>query len=110
MNVASTVSLELCMFDRPVINIGFNPPGVPSHPVSFADYYSFDHYQGVVASGAVSVVGSIEDLVHEVRVSLRNPEARSLERRNLIEKMFGETLDGRSGERIRSALLSAIGI
>lgn len=108
INVASTVSLELCMLDRPVVNVGFNPPGVPDQPVKYADYYDFDHYRRVVNSGAVSVCESIDALVDEVSRSLRRPEERSPQRRALVEQMFGSTLDGRCGERIRSVLTELV--
>ncbi len=58
INVASTVSLELCMFDKPVINVGYNPPSVPEGELSYARYYRFDHYAPVVASGAVRLAKS----------------------------------------------------
>lgn len=108
INVASTVSLELCMFDRPVVNVGFNPPGVPEGPVRYADYYDFDHYRKVVDSGAVSIAESIDDLIVEVRRSLRDPEKRSKHRRALMDQMFGSTLDGLSGTRVGSALTGTL--
>ncbi len=54
VNVASTVSLELCMFDKPVINVAYNPPSVPTDEIDYRRYYSFDHYRPVVESGAVA--------------------------------------------------------
>ena len=48
INVASTLSLELCMFDKPVINIGYNPPGTEVSPVEYRRYYDFDHYRPIV--------------------------------------------------------------
>ena len=47
INVASTISLELCMFDKPVINVGYNPPSVDEKNLAYADYYEFDHYRTV---------------------------------------------------------------
>jgi hypothetical protein len=44
INIASTVSLELCMFDKPVINIAYNPPSVPEAEHRFREFYDFDHY------------------------------------------------------------------
>ena len=45
---------RLCMFDKPVLNIGYDPPGFDVRPISYARYYRFDHYKPVVDSGAVS--------------------------------------------------------
>src|SRR5262245_12326459 len=62
VNVASTMSLELCMFDKPVVNVGYNPPGVEISELDYSRYYKFDHYRKVVESGAVRVAGSGQEL------------------------------------------------
>lgn len=105
INVASTVSLELCMFDKPVINIGYNPPNVGEEVLKYADYYEFDHYKPLVESGAVAVARTQDELRNLVDEALKNPSAHASERRALIEKMFGATLDGKSSERVARALL-----
>lgn len=107
INVASTISLELCMFDKPVINIGYNPPSVGKTILSYADYYEFDHYQPLVKSGAVQVAWYRDEMKNLIRQALSNPSERKNERRALIEKMFGTTLDGKSGQRIAQVLLEA---
>lgn len=109
INVSSTVSLELCMFDKPVLNVGYNPPGADISPVSFAAYYQFDHYREVVESGAVTVVSSQEEMAGCLRRALLEPGHKREERKALIRKMFGELLDGRSSVRVARALLSAAG-
>lgn len=107
INISSTMSLELCMFDRPVINVGYNPPGVDITPVKFADYYQFDHYKPVAESGAINVVYDIKDMPGALANALRNPSDRRAERRALIDKMFGSTLfDGKSSQRMADRLLA----
>ena len=83
INISSTMSLELCMFDRPVINVGYNPPGVDISPVKFADYYKFDHYRPVAESGAINVVYDIKDMPAALENALRRPADRRQERRRL---------------------------
>lgn len=100
INIASTISLELCMMDKPVINVGYNPPGMDISPVSFGRYYQFDHYRPVVESGGVQVAWSEAELEAMVASALSNPGERSRERAALARTMFGSTLDGRSAERI----------
>ena len=102
INVASTVSLELCMFDKPVINVGYNPPGVESVPVDFIRYYDYDHYKPVVDSGAVDVARSERELGVLIRRALVSPEHRRKERHELLLRFFGETLDGRSADACRA--------
>jgi hypothetical protein len=104
INIASTVSLELCMMDKPVINVGYNPPGMDIHPISFARYYGFDHYEPVVRSGAVEVAYSEQELESMLSAALVDPQRRAGDRRAFLQRMFGDTLDGRSAERIATIL------
>ena len=105
INVASTVSLELCMFDKQVINVGYNPPSVPKEVLSYKDYYEFDHYKPVVESGAVRVAYTLEEMVQLIRAALEEPCRDNAARNRLIDQMFGSTLDGRSADRVAEALL-----
>ena len=107
INIASTVSLELCMFDKPVINVGYNPPGAPSEH-RFADFYEFDHYRPVVSSGAVEVAFNPRQMREMINNYLSQPTYRKNERRELINKMFGETLDGKSAQRVAQTLLGIV--
>ena len=105
INVASTVSLELCMFDKPVINVAYNPPGMTSVRVPYARYYEYDHYRAVIESGAVDVARTQEDMRVQLREALTIPDARRVQRRSLMQHMFGDTLDGRSSERVAKLVL-----
>jgi len=105
INVASTISLELCMFDKPVINVAYNPLGLDTVRVPYARYYQYDHYRPVVASGAVQLAHSPAEMERLLREALKDPSTHSNERQALIARMFGGTLDGRSSERVAGVLL-----
>ncbi len=105
INVASTMSLELCMFDKPVLNVGYNPPGVEVDKLDYGRYYKFDHYRKVVESGAVTVARSEAELGAMLRQALIQPEFQRADRRALIKTMFGDTLDGYSGLRVADRLI-----
>ena len=106
INVASTISLELCMFDKPVLNVGYDPPDYGPVPVPYLRYYDYDHYRPVVESGAVEVARSEPEMEAMIRDALAAPERRRNERRGLVRKFFGETLDGRSSTRVARTLLA----
>ena len=110
INVASTISLELCLFDKPVINVGYNPPGVATSEVDYSRYYEFDHYRPLVASEAVVVAKSQNNMPSLIRSALMDPGANSFHRRTLVQKMFGKTLDGKSGMRVATQLLNLAGL
>lgn len=106
INAASTVSLELLMHDKPVINLGFDPPGssIPHH-FRYVRHIEFDHYWPVVKSGAVMVARSVEDMREKLICGLTQPECDSLKRRQFVNSMFGGTLDGKSGQRVAEQLI-----
>ncbi len=105
INVASTVSLELCMFDKPALNIGYNPPGFGPVPVDYIRYYDYDHYRPVVESGAVELARSEPGLELLIEKALVSPDRRRRERHELLLGFFGETLDGRSATRVARTLV-----
>ncbi len=88
INIASTVSLELCMFNKPAINIGYNPPGINVYPYDYTRYYEFDHYKPIAQSGAVDVVKDEEELKYSIKKYLSNPEVDSDKRVKLINDFF----------------------
>jgi hypothetical protein len=109
VNVASTISLELCMFDKPVVNVGYNPPGVDKRDVDYARYYEFDHYRPVVESGAVRVARSESEMRTLLRRALTDASLDGQQRRDLIRRMFDKSLDGYSGARAANQLIQLAG-
>lgn len=98
INVASTMTLDFALHDKPVVNIGFDigRDGV-THP--WLDYYSFDHYRPVVELGAARVARSGDELAFHVNRYLEQPEADGEGRRRLREMQVGQPL-GRASHHI----------
>jgi hypothetical protein len=104
INIASTISLELCMFDKPVINVAYNPTGVDIGAVDIPAYYRFDHYRPIVESGAIRLASSEEEMRRLLVEALTNPAADRRERNALLKQMFGDLLDGESWRRAATCL------
>ncbi len=106
INAASTVSLELMMLNRPVINLGFDPPGsqIPN-PWRWIRHIEFDHYRPVSESGAVMIARSETDIHTMIDRGIHQPESDSGNRQSFIHSLFGDTLDGNSGRRVAMRLL-----
>jgi hypothetical protein len=106
INPASTVSLELMMTGKPVINLGFEPPesNLPGWS-RFARHIDYDHYRPVAASGGVMVARSLEDLKAMIVRGLLEPEADRPAQRRFLGSFFGETLDGCSSRRVAAELI-----
>lgn len=88
INVASTISLELCMFDKPAINVGYNPPGKDIYPYNYTRFYAFDHYKPIVDSRAVQVAADEDEMKAFLIEAIENRKKYSQERRNLIHDFF----------------------
>ena len=104
VNVASTVTLELAMFHKSTINIGFNPPNVDISPLDYSIYYSWDHYKPITDSNCFYLAKSFEDLKRFTLQGLENPLEKSKNQDKLIESFFGSTLDGKAYQRIADCL------
>ena len=67
VNVASTISIEACIFDTPVVNINFDGPAESPYVTSARRYYSFTHYVNITSRGAVRVAQSPDETGRERR-------------------------------------------
>ncbi|HMP92800.1 MAG TPA: hypothetical protein PKD90_08010 [Phnomibacter sp.] len=99
INVASTISLELVMLNKPAINVGYNPLGRNIYPYDYTRFYNFDHYKPIVESGAVTVARSEEEMKDWIATYLRHPALHSAERQSLTNRFF-DLADGE--ERIKT--------
>jgi hypothetical protein len=106
INAASTVSLELMMFDKPVVNLDFDPPG-SNLPwcMGYSRHIQFDHYKLVAESGAVMVARSMDDLRNMIARALSDAQADSNKQHQFLQEMFNGTLDGNSGKRVAECLI-----
>ena len=106
INAASTVSLELMLFDKPIINLRHDPPGMDlPWCLGYERHLLFDHFRPVAQSGATMVAASDEDLRHMLYRGLTRPEADSEARRSFLDGFFGDLLDGQAGIRVAELLL-----
>ncbi len=106
INPASTVTLELMMNGKPVINLAFEPPGsnLPNWS-RFARHIDYDHYRPVAASGGVMIARSLADLKVMILRGLEQPEADRAAQERFLKSFFGATLDGHSGRRVATELI-----
>lgn len=106
INPASTVSLELMMFDKPVMNIGFDPLGsqIP-YAHRWQRHIDFDHYRSVADSGGVMVAYSTNEMRRFITLGIQQPELGSEARRVFLTHTFGNTLDGQGGHRVAYQLI-----
>ena len=108
VNVASTISIEACIFDTPVVNINFDGPDDSPYVKSARRYYSFTHYVNITSRGAVRVAKSPDELVRDVAAYLADPSLDAAGRRQVVLDQCQFT-DGRSAERVVRLVLDELG-
>jgi len=103
----SSMVLDACCFDRPVVNLSFDA-GLDL-PVwkSVARYLEYTHARPVVETGATWIVRSVEDLRESVSTYLQQPGLHSANRRALVERMIGQP-DGQAHRRWLDAIKQVV--
>ncbi len=101
INMCSTMSLDFMIFDKPVINqvLGSEDNGL------FFDqkFLNYAHYKKVVDSNAVLIARSKDELIDMINRSLRSPEEKEKERKEILGIEIGKPLEGTS-QRIVDSL------
>jgi hypothetical protein len=108
VNVASTITIEACIFDTPVVNINFDGPDESAYVKSARRYYSFTHYVNITSRGSVRVAKSPEELVRDVANYLADPTLDAAGRKQVVLDQCQFT-DGRSAERVVHLVLDELG-
>ncbi len=108
INIASTITLEAAICDRPVINVAYDLGPDPEHGRRIAAFYDYDHYRTVIEHNAAHLVRTPEALIDAVRHTLADPTDQRDGRRALATLWCGPN-DGAAGHRLGVALLDAAG-
>lgn len=108
VNVASTITIEACIFDTPVVNINFDGPGDTPYVKSARRYYSFTHYVNIMNRGAVRIAQSPDEMVSMVARYLAEPSLDAPGRKQVVLDQCQFT-DGRSAERVIGCVLDELG-
>ncbi len=108
VNVASTITIEACIFDTPVVNIGFDGPKESPYVRSARRYYSFTHYVNITSRNAVRVAWSPEEMVAWVGRYLNDRSIDAAGRRQVVLDQCQFT-DGKSSARVVECILDELG-
>jgi CDP-glycerol glycerophosphotransferase (TagB/SpsB family) len=104
VNMSSTVTIDAALFDRPIVNLDFDPqPSRTQQELITEINHEWRHFQPVAESGGVWLVKDFDELANAVKTYIEEPTRHSAERR-WITKYVCEHIDGRCGERMADAL------
>lgn len=105
VNLSSTVTVDAAVFDKPVVNLDFDPqPGQFDQQLIKEVNHSWPHFKPIAESGGVWLVNDFEELEHAIKTYLETPDLHREERKWVVKHVCGFT-DGTCGERMASAIL-----
>ena len=109
INLASSLTLDAAIFDRPVINVAFTT--TPEDPRASRVPYTHlgAHYKRIVERGAVRLVFTFDELIAAVDRYMRDPSSERGGRRAAVEAICG-LVDGGAARRTADAVLAQAGI
>lgn len=96
---ASSISIDIAVFGKPVINIDFEL-SPPKHLVkSPTQFYQMEHYINALKTGGIRRVKSADELRVWILKYLADPQLDAALRKRLVEEQCG-VMDGHASERI----------
>jgi len=102
INMASTITLDSCVVDTPVICVGFHPDKGSEEDKYYHDVHFSHHYEPIISSGAVSFSTNIQEFINAVIASFDFPDEKQAQRKKLVESICG-VVDGCSAKRIEES-------
>jgi len=107
VNVASTIAIEACVFDTPVVNVSFDGEQPSEYVKSARRYYKFTHYVNITRHHAARVAETPDQMIEWVNRYLTDSSVDAEGRRRVVLEQC-QFLDGKSGERVGEAVLDEL--
>jgi hypothetical protein len=107
LNIASTLSLDAAILDRPVICIDFTREPESPRDMLYAEYGA-EHYAPLVASGGIRLAHTWNELLDLMEDAVTAPGRDRDRRARMVEHECGP-VDGRSAERVARTLIALAG-
>jgi len=108
INLSSTMSVDAAIFDRPIINLDFDPePGSPNQQMVIEVNRSWNHFSPIAQSGGIWMVSSIDEMIVATATYLKSPELHSEHRLRIVEHVCGK-VDGFAGKRMAEAVIQLL--
>lgn len=109
VNIYSTIALEACVFDKPVINMWYfrwlgkmwaRPPLLKGYP-------NMIHHRRIAKYGAIVTALDREQLITEIESALKAPEKKRVQRAEVVRSECG-VIDGGATERLAEQCFAAL--
>jgi hypothetical protein len=104
LNIASTLSLDAAILDRPVLCIDFTAEPQSPRDMLYAEYGA-EHYAPLVASGGIRLAHTWTELLDLMEAAVAEPQRDRERRARMVEGECGP-VDGHSAERVARTLVA----
>jgi hypothetical protein len=105
VNLSSTATIDAAIFDRPVVNLDFDPePGQPKQALVKDVNHLWTHFKPVAESGGVWLVNNYDEMVTAIKTYLEQPGLHRNERSWMTKYVCGY-VDGQCGRRMAEAVI-----
>ncbi len=99
MNIASTVSIDAAILNKPVVCIGFSSDFSDPLNSLYKNFHFSDHYAPIMQTGATPIASDVEMLLELSQAAIQQPWQLLENRKQLVELLCGEA-DGEASQRI----------
>lgn len=104
INLSSTVTIDAAIFDKPIVNLDFDPQPSKADQQLIKDVnHKWHHFKPIAESGGIWTVNDFDEMAMAVKTYLERPELHQERRRWVAEYVCGY-LDGACGERMAHAI------
>jgi hypothetical protein len=104
VNLSSTMTVDACLLDRPVINLDYDPqPGSPQQALVKAINREWDHFAPLVPTGGIAMAGDVTEVARHLLRYLEDPTRDSNGRRKIVDHVCGD-LHGKAGTTLAQLL------
>lgn len=104
VNIVSTVTIDAAIFDKPVVNLDFDPqPSGADQQLVHDVNHVWPHFKPIAESGGVWLVNNFDEMTQAINTYLEQPELHRAKRKWMVEHVCGFA-DGSSGARMAEAI------
>ena len=98
------MAIDAAYFDKPIICLAYSPEPANDFDKLSKDLYLREHYKPITDSGAVKLVGNINQTIKAINNYIEHPQIDRKKRLKML-KLFDHNMDGNSGQRVSESIL-----
>jgi hypothetical protein len=107
LNVASSMSLDAAVLDRPVIGVAFASTAGSAEDRAYGEFFQTAHYAPLVKSGGLRLARNWAELFALLERAIEHPEEGREARSRMVARECG-VVDGQATTRIAEELLRTV--